>query len=77
MAQPGDRMAPLGMTGTRKLQDILTDLKVPKMQRTDVPVVVCEGEIIWLPGYRIARGWEVDGTKGKSIHLTVEQNRPI
>jgi len=77
MAQPGDRMAPLGMTGTRKLQDILTDLKVPKMQRPDVPVVVCEGEIIWLPGYRIARGWEVDGTDGKSVHLTLEQNRPL
>jgi tRNA(Ile)-lysidine synthase len=72
---PGDRMAPFGMAGTRKLQDILTDLKVPKAQRNSLPVVVCRDEIIWVPGYRISRGWELKRDQAKSVHLKVEQNR--
>jgi tRNA(Ile)-lysidine synthase len=70
--QPGDRMAPLGMEGSRKLQDILTDQKIPRAQRSAIPVVVCRGEIIWLPGYRTARGWEVQDNTGSSVHVRVE-----
>lgn len=75
MVRAGDRISPLGMKGSRKLQDILTDLKTPKAQRNRVPVVVCEGEIVWVPGYRIAQGWQVEGSNGKSVHLKLEQNR--
>jgi len=72
--QPGDRIAPIGMEGSRKLQDILTDQKIPRAQRPVVPVVVCRGEIIWVPGYRTARGWEVDGTNGIAVHVRVERD---
>ena len=71
--QEGDRIAPLGMEGSRKLQDILTDQKVPLANRKHVPVVVCRGEIIWLPGYRIARDWRVESSHGQSVHLRVER----
>ncbi len=71
--QPGDRMQPMGGEGTRKLQDIFTDRKVPREQRKRIPVVLCRGEIIWLPGYRIARKWAVRGTDGKSVHVRIEQ----
>jgi len=70
--RPGDRIAPIGMEGSRKLQDILTDQKIPRSQRPAVPVVVCRGEIIWVPGYRTARGWAVQGTNGKAFHVRVE-----
>lgn len=61
--QPGDRMRPFGMAGSKKLQDILVDAKVPRPERIGVPVVECGGEIIWMPGYRIAEGWGVrDGS---------------
>ena len=70
--RPGDRMTPLGTGGSRKLQDIFTDEKIPKAQRSDIPVVVCRGEIIWLPGYRTAKGWEVDGENGSALHVHLE-----
>jgi tRNA(Ile)-lysidine synthase len=70
--RPGDRMKPLGMSGSRKLQDIFTDEKIPKAHRPCIPIVVCGGEIIWLPGYRTAKGWEVDGAEGSAIHVLVE-----
>jgi len=69
----GDRMKPLGMEGSRKLQDIFTDQKIPRAQRMEIPVVECRGEIIWIPGYRTARGWEVRGTDGKSLHIRIER----
>ena len=72
--QPGDRMQPLGSEGSRKLQDIFTDLKIPREQRKCIPVVVCRGEIIWLPGYRIAHEWAVGGMNGESVHVRIEQN---
>lgn len=73
--QAGDRIEPFGMEGTRKLQDILTDLKVPRARRARIPVVVCRGEIIWLPGYRIARNWAVRGEQGRSVHVRIEHDR--
>ena len=72
-AQPGDRMEPYGMEGSKKLQDIFTDLKIPKAQRENWPVVECGGEIIWLPGYRIARGWELSSDTNPSLQLFVDK----
>jgi tRNA(Ile)-lysidine synthase len=69
--RPGDRMKPFGMRGSRKVQDILTDHKVPRDSRGSVPVVECGGEIVWIPGYRIARGWEVPSEDAPAIHLKV------
>ena len=38
--QHGDRMQPLGLDGSKSLQDLLTDRKVPRALRTRLPVVV-------------------------------------
>jgi tRNA(Ile)-lysidine synthase len=46
----GDRMRPLGLGGSRSLQDLFTDHKVPRARRTHVPVVVSGGEIAWVAG---------------------------
>ncbi|MFA7368076.1 MAG: tRNA lysidine(34) synthetase TilS [Kiritimatiellales bacterium] len=73
-AQPGDRMEPYGMEGSKKLQDIFTDLKIPKAQRENWPVVECGGEIIWLPGYRIACGWELSSDSEPALHLFLDKS---
>ena len=41
--RPGDRMTPLGVGGSKKLQDIFTDRKVPSHERSAVPVIVEAG----------------------------------
>ena len=48
--RPGDRMRPLGLGGSRTLQDLFTDRKVPRAWRARTPVVVSGGEIAWVPG---------------------------
>ncbi len=65
----GDRMRPFGMRGRKKLQDIFVDEKVPRHLRRRIPVVECKGEIVWIPGYRIAEGWGVQDASGPSLHL--------
>jgi tRNA(Ile)-lysidine synthase len=46
----GDRIRPLGMEGTRKLQDVFTDALVPAPLRRTWPVMVIADEVIWVPG---------------------------
>ena len=70
--RPGDRMRPLGLGGSRKLQDIFVDAKVPAMQRPTVPVFECRGQIVWLPGYRVASGWEVSDSSDIALQIAVE-----
>lgn len=69
--RPGDRMQPCGMKGHRKIQDILTDCKVPRAMRARIPVVESLGEIVWLPGFRIADPWAVEDGAGRSLKLSV------
>jgi tRNA(Ile)-lysidine synthase len=46
----GDRMRPLGLGGTKSLQDLFTDRKVPRELRRTLPVVEAHGEIVWVAG---------------------------
>jgi tRNA(Ile)-lysidine synthase len=43
-------MRPLGLGGSRTLQDLFTDRKVPRERRPGIPVVVAGDEIAWVPG---------------------------
>lgn len=52
----GDRMAPAGLGGTKKLQDIFTDAKVPAAERRRWPVVCAGSGILWVPMLALAEG---------------------
>lgn len=71
--KPGDRMAPLGLKGSRKLQDIFVDAKVPRGERHAVPVFEAEGAIAWIPGYRVARGWEVQDPAAPALQISIDR----
>jgi tRNA(Ile)-lysidine synthase len=46
----GDRMRPVGLGGTKSLQDLFTDRKVPRALRHTLPVLESGGEIVWVAG---------------------------
>ena len=51
--RPGDRMAPRGGRGTRKLSDLLIDAKIPRQERAILPVLCdASGAILCVPGLR-------------------------
>lgn len=48
--QPGDRVYPVGLDGSKKLQDVFVDAKIPKHLRSRWPVVVtATNEVVWVP----------------------------
>lgn len=49
----GDRLRPVGMTGTKLVSDILTDAKVDHATRRNALVLECGGRIAWLLGHRV------------------------
>lgn len=67
----GDRMRPLGLNGAKKLQDIFSDAKAPSAVRHGTPIIACGDEIVWIPGYRIAQGWEVGANERKALQLVL------
>jgi tRNA(Ile)-lysidine synthase len=69
--RPGDRFVPLGGPGHVKVQDLLVDRKVPREERDRVPVIVSGGEIVWLPGHRIAQRWAVGSPSSGAVRLCV------
>ncbi|MBN1670350.1 MAG: tRNA lysidine(34) synthetase TilS [Kiritimatiellae bacterium] len=71
--RPGDRIHPLGLDGSKKLQDLFVDAKLPRAQRNRVPVLECAGEIVWVPGYRIARDWALRRPEEESIEVIIER----
>lgn len=56
--RPGDRVHLPGV-GTRKLQDLLVDAKVPREARDRLPILEGDGEILWVPGVARGRGARV------------------
>ncbi len=71
--RPGDRMRPLGMTGTRKVSDLLVDEKVPKRLRSATPVIRDGERIVWLAGVRMSEDYRVDEGTTRAVRLTWHQ----
>jgi tRNA(Ile)-lysidine synthase len=69
--RPGDRMRPRGGRGSRKLQDLLVDAKIPRQERAGLPAVVAgggAGPILFVPGLRPAE----EGRPGPTANLCLE-----
>jgi len=52
--QQGDRIRPLGMNGTKTLQDLFTDRKVPRSLRHTLPVVTSRDRVAWVAGVAVS-----------------------
>jgi len=51
--RPGDRLKPFGMEGTKSVQDLFVDAKLPRALRAVWPIVAgADGEVLWVPGFR-------------------------
>ena len=69
----GDRMRPLGLGGTKSLQDLFTDRKVPRGLRRTLPVVESDGEIVWVAGVAVSERFALTGNgragNGRAVRL--------
>ena len=67
---PGLRMRPLGGRGSRKLQDIFVDARVPREDRDSWPLVFAGADVAWAP--RLAVDERFAAPAGApSVHVTI------
>jgi tRNA(Ile)-lysidine synthase len=71
--RPGDRMRPAGLEGTKTLQDVFTDNKVPREERGLVPVVECGGEIVWVAGLAIGEEFRAAPNESEVVVLSAKR----
>ncbi|MGH7904193.1 MAG: tRNA lysidine(34) synthetase TilS [Candidatus Dormibacteraceae bacterium] len=69
--RPGLRMRPLGARGTRKLQDILVDARVPRAERDRLPLVFADGNLAWVPGVAVSQDFVVTAADA-AVHVSLE-----
>jgi tRNA(Ile)-lysidine synthetase-like protein len=71
--RPGDRLRPVGLGGSKKVQDLLVDRKVARGTRDLVPVVTdAAGRIVWVAGHAADADAVAVAPAGDVIVLTFE-----
>lgn len=71
--RPGDRFHPLGMPGPKKLKDFLIDRKIAAGVRDRIPLVLWNGEIVWVAGVEVSEKFKVTSPPaGERYELWIE-----
>ena len=66
----GDRMRPLGLGGTKSLQDLFTDSRVPRSLRHTLPVVAAGERIAWVAGVAVSEEFKLGPQSTQAAVLT-------
>jgi tRNA(Ile)-lysidine synthase len=66
----GDWFIPLGMKTKKKLSDFFTDQKVPRYQKSSIPVLESDGSIVWICGKRLDDRFKLTDKTQTAIRLT-------
>jgi tRNA(Ile)-lysidine synthase len=70
----GDRLQPLGMARTKKVQDILIDKHIPREERAQIPLFFSAQHCVWLAGVYIDDRVRLTSKTQKIVHLSIIQN---
>jgi tRNA(Ile)-lysidine synthase len=74
--RPGDRFRPLGMRGSKSLQDFFVDRKVPRAERDRTPLVVDRGDrVVWVAGYAVSGDFRVTARTRAVVILKLRGER--
>jgi len=68
---PGDRLELLGSKGSRSVQDLLTDLKIPRYLRPCLPLICQDNQPLWLASIRRSRHALVAPDQQQVIRITL------
>ena len=68
----GDQYKPLGMSGHKKVSDLLIDNKVDRFSKNNQLVLTADGEIIWVCGQSISDQVKVTNNTTNFLELSFE-----
>jgi para-aminobenzoate synthetase component 1 len=66
----GDRMRPLGLGGSKRISDLLTEARVPRNLKPRCYVLCCGDRIVWLVGRRLAEGFQAGPDTARTVRFT-------
>ena len=69
----GDKIIPLGMTGSKKIKDIFINMKIPKEQREIIPMICFDDKISWVVGLRVSDEYKVTSDTKKILKIIVKR----
>ena len=69
--RPGDRFVPLGHKSEKKLKDFLSDQKIDRKRRDNLPLILSKDKIIWLAPLRISDEFKVTASTKKILKIEV------
>ncbi|MBD3233806.1 MAG: tRNA lysidine(34) synthetase TilS [candidate division Zixibacteria bacterium] len=69
----GDQFRPLGMSGNKKVMDILAENGVPIFLRRSQLVLISRSKIAWLIGFRTSDDFKIDNKTDRVLKLTYEE----
>ena len=67
-----DRFKPLGLNGTKKVSDFLTELKVPNIGRKEQLVLLNNEKIVWVVDHRIDESVKISKKTKKVMKLWIK-----
>ena len=67
----GDTIKTKEIGGTKKLKDLMIDLKIYRGMRDGIPVVAFGSKVLWLVGYRSSEGYKVSESTNKVLQIRV------
>ncbi|MBK5258652.1 MAG: tRNA lysidine(34) synthetase TilS [Thermoanaerobaculia bacterium] len=70
--RPGDRFQPLGMAQDKKLKDFLIDRRIGAEVRDSIPILLWNGEIVWVAGVEVSERFKVTASDGLRFEVTLE-----
>ncbi len=71
----GDTMRPLGLGGTKSIQDVFTDGGVPRSARREIPIVFARGRIAWIPGVAVGEDFRLSPESTEVVVLSARPDR--
>ena len=72
--RPGDRLRPAGGRGSRRLQDLFVDTRVPQALRDAWPIIATSAAIVWVPGLRATAGFLATPESRNIIKIRIDQD---
>ena len=76
--RPGERFYPLGAPGSKKISDFLSDQKIARNIRAQIPVLCSGDNVLALPGLRIDHRFRITGKTTRSVRVRwQEMEKPL
>lgn len=72
----GDYLTIDSHNGKKKLKDYFIDMKVPKEERDNIPVLADGNHILWVVGYRISEYYKISESTKQVVKVSVRENKP-